>query len=82
MAFRKTTGKANNNTGYVMIEDCGEITKNIRLTYGKWGDHEEKYDIRSWYKDKATGEMKAGKGISLTGEQLEVLYEILKGIAE
>lgn len=77
MAIRKTTTKKVTNTKYTIIEDCGRID-NIRLTYGKWNDNEEKYDLRTWYKNKDTGEEKAGKGISLTGEQLEKLYEILK----
>lgn len=81
MAIRKGTSKSNNTT-YTLIEECGNITDTIKLTYGKWGEREEKYDIRSWYKDKNTEEMKAGKGISLSGEQLEELYEIIKKMVE
>lgn len=83
MAIRKST-KANRtvNNAYTTIETCGHITNNIRLTYGKWGDNAEKYDLRSWYKDKVTDEEKPGKGISLTGEQLEVLYNVLKAMVE
>lgn len=83
MAIRKST-KANRtaNNAYTTIETCGHITNNIRLTYGKWGDNAEKYDLRSWYTDKVTNEEKPGKGISLTGEQLEVLYNVLKAMVE
>jgi len=80
MAIRKTTKKAT-DTKYTVIEDCGRID-NIRLTYGKWNDNDEKYDLRTWYKNKDTGEEKPGKGIGLTGEQLEELYKILKEMVE
>lgn len=80
MAIRKTTKKVT-DTKYTVIEDCGRIG-NIRLTYGKWNDNDEKYDLRTWYKNKDTGEERAGKGIGLTGEQLEELYKILKEMVE
>lgn len=82
MAIRKTETKekANKKT-YEMIEDCGRIG-NVRLTYGRWGNNKEKYDLRTWYIDKETEEEKPGKGIGLTGEQLEGLYKILKGMVE
>ena len=81
MAIRKATTKKISNTKYTVIENCGKID-NIRLTYGKWNDNNEKYDLRTWYRNRDTGEEKAGKGISLTGEQLENLYKILKKMVE
>lgn len=85
MAFKKSTNgnKIATEPTYQVIEECGTISSNGRgwktkLRYISWNGNEPKYDLRSWKEDE-TGE-KCGKGITLTGEELESLLSILKRI--
>lgn len=70
---------------YEVIEDCGVIAQNekstILLRVVKWAGRPAKYDIRPWWKDKE-GREKCGKGISLTGPELESLRILLNAMAE
>ena len=71
---------------YEVIEKCGVISEgnggyNMELRYISWNGKEPKYDIRTW-KIKENGEEIMGKGITLTGEQLEKLGEIINELAE
>lgn len=68
---------------YEVLEECGILSTNskgweLKLRYISWNGNEPKYDIRSW-KEDVNGE-KYSKGITLTGEELESLLEILKGM--
>ena len=82
MAIRKSNTKAKDPT-YEVLEECGTLSTNSRgwemkLRYVSWNGNEPKYDLRSWKEDE-TGE-KCSKGITLTGEELEALLGILKGM--
>lgn len=84
MAIKKS-GKANDNgIKYEVVEKCGVISENngysLELRYVAWNGGEPKYDLRQWY--ERDGVEKCGKGITLTGEQLEALGEIIKGMEE
>jgi hypothetical protein len=84
MAIKKS-GKANDNgIKYEVVEKCGVISESngysLELRYVSWNGNEPKYDIRQWY--ERDGVEKCGKGITLTGEQLEILGEIIKGMEE
>lgn len=83
MALYKGNNKAkeNNEFKYEVVQDCGLIStdskgRETRLRLISWNDREPKYDIRTWWEDE-NGEEKCGKGISLTGEQVEKLYVII-----
>lgn len=86
MAFYKGSAKAKKDDfTYDVKEKCGVLGDRgndwqLELRLVAYGDNEPKYDIRPW-KDTETGE-KMGKGITMSGEELEALYEVLKGIAE
>lgn len=85
MAIRKNTKPVTKSTEptYEVIEECGTLSTNsrgweLKLRYISWNGNEPKYDLRSWKEDE-NGE-KCSKGITLTGEELEALLEILKGM--
>lgn len=85
MAIRKTNVKSATKTEptYEVIEECGTLSTNdrgweMKLRYIAWNGNEPKYDLRSWKEDE-NGE-KCSKGITMTGEELEALLEILKGM--
>lgn len=87
MAFKKSSKTTNSVTEptYEVLEECGTISSNSRgwetkLRYISWNGNAPKYDIRPWKEDE-NGE-KCGKGITLTGEELENLLAILKRIEE
>lgn len=47
-----------------------------KLRYVSWNGNEPKFDLRSWYTDK-DGNEKCNKGITLTKEELETLYNLI-----
>ena len=70
---------------YEVKEIFGKLTdvpekynKELRLI--SWNGGEPKFDIRAWKEDE-NGE-KMTKGITLTSEEVENLYKLLKDIAE
>lgn len=81
----KATTKAKDEIKYEILEECGVISENGKnktlLRYIKWNDNEPKYDLRTWYTDK-DGNEKMSKGITLTGEELIALGEIIKKLAD
>ena len=85
MAIKKS-GKANDEEiKYGVEEKCGVIAErnggyNLELRYVAWGDGGW-YDIRPW-KTKDDGTEVCGKGITLTGEELEVLGQLIKDMEE
>ena len=84
MAIRKSGNT--NEIKYEVVEKCGIISEgnggyNMELRYISWNGKEPKYDIRTW-KIKEDGTEIMGKGITLTGEQLENLGEIINRLAK
>ena len=84
MAIKKTTKAKEDSIKMEIIEKCGVISENngysLELRYVAWNGGEPKYDVRQWY--EKDGVEKCGKGITLTGEQLEKLGEIITELAK
>lgn len=71
---------------YEVIEKCGVISRKnngdtLELRYVAWNGREPRYDLRSWFSKEDSTEG-CGKGITLSGEELEKLGEIIKGMEE
>ena len=84
MAIRKSNLKEN-EIKMEVLEKCGVIAErnggyNLELRYIAWNGGEPKYDIRTW-KTKDDGTEICGKGITLTGEELESLGELIVKLA-
>lgn len=86
MAFKKS--KATEETkeiNYEVQEDFGGVPTSggyeLKVRYISWNGKEPKYDIRAW-KTNEDGTETCRKGLTLTGEQAEGLYNILKKIAK
>ena len=83
MAIKSFTNKRDKEIKYEVIEDYGSLsgdedaTNGKRLRLVKWNNGEPKYDIRPWSLDENGNEI-MGKGVTLTGEELNELLEILK----
>lgn len=60
----------------ILSESAKGWTKEINLI--SWNEAAPKYDIRDW----APNHEKMGKGITLTAEEVEKLYEILGKLVE
>lgn len=60
----------------ILSESAKGWTKEVNLI--SWNSAAPKYDIRDW----APNHEKMGKGITLTAEEVEVLYKILGKIME
>lgn len=79
MNIKKTT-KKESEINYEVIEDFGFLgtrgNYELRLRLVAWNGNEPKYDIRPWKDDPDRGEI-CGKGITLSGEELEALQNIL-----
>lgn len=80
MAIRKSNKANANEFTYTVIERCGVISENSRgwkteLRLISWNEKDAKYDIRPWHMTENGEQM--GKGITLTGEELEQLAFIL-----
>ena len=78
---------SNNEVKYEVIQHLGKLTDeegkyNKELNIISWNGNEPKFDLRPWKIDEETGERKMMKGITLTSEELEALYNILKEISE
>lgn len=79
MAINKTKAKATEinysvNEDYFVAERKGGYT--LRLRYMSWNDRDPVYDLRPW-KVNDDGNEICGKGITLTGEELEALAGII-----
>ena len=64
---------------YEVTQELGNLNENgtVRLNVASWNGRPAKIDIRNFWKDKETGEMKPGKGISLTNDEAKVLVDLL-----
>lgn len=84
MAFRKSEN-ASTEPKFVIEEECGLISEDskgnkVKLRLISWNGKPAKYDLRTWYV-KEDGTEGMGKGITLSGEQLESLLKILTEMA-
>ncbi len=66
---------------YEIVEEIGQISESSKgwtkeLNLISWNERSPKYDIREW----APGHEKMGKGITLTGEELMKLRDLLNKI--
>lgn len=80
MAIRKS-GTKSDDINYEVKEECGSLTPRgkggtVKLRYLSWNGRDPKYDLRLWTTDD-DGNEKCGKGIGLTGEELEELYTVI-----
>lgn len=81
MKFNKTATTKKNDINYTVLEECGDVAERkggytLKLRYMQWNDRDPVYDLRPW-KVTDTGEEVCGKGITLTGEELEELCKLL-----
>jgi len=81
MAIKKSESKAK-EINYEVIEECGTIAERsggyeLKLRYISWIGKDPKYDIRPW-KITDEGNEICGKGITLSGEELESLGKLIK----
>lgn len=84
MAIKKRTVKKD-EINYTVLEECGTVQARkggyeLKLRYMQWNDHDPVYDLRPW-KVNDQGEV-CGKGITLTGEELENLGNIIAKMME
>lgn len=86
MGFKKSNADTKaNEPKYEVLEKYGVVGKRtgdwqLELRYISWNGNEPKYDLRPW-KETDEGEM-CSKGITLSGEEMESLLNILKEMAE
>ena len=82
MQIKKSAAKANAEINYKVIEECGTVAERkggyeLKLRYLSWNGRDPVYDLRPW-KVTDTGEEVCGKGITLSGEELEALVNLVK----
>lgn len=85
MAIRKNAVKKD-EIKYTVLEECGVVQTRkggyeLKLRYMQWNDHDPVYDLRPW-RVNDQGEEICGKGITLTGEELENLGNIIAKMME
>ena len=85
MAIKKTTTKTN-EINYKVLEECGTVAERkggyeLKLRFMQWNDRDPVYDLRPW-KVNDQGEETCGKGITMSGEELEALGNIIAGMME
>lgn len=87
MAIRKSGKKTEKKDDfkYNVLEKCGVIAERnngytLELRFVEWNDNPGKYDLRAW-KQKDDGSETYTKGITLTGEELESLGELIVKMA-
>jgi len=85
MAIKKSNQKSQ-EIRMEIIEKCGVIAERkggyaLELRYISWNDGEAKYDIRPW-KTTDEGTEVCGKGITMSGEELESLGTIIAAMME
>ena len=87
MGFGNYGKRKSSEPSYEVKESYGSLTQEVgkynkELNLISWNGNEPKFDLRPWIVDEDTGERKMSKGITLTSEELEALYNILKEISE
>ena len=81
MTIKKSSTKANDSINYTVIEECGTVAERkggyeLKLRYMQWNDRDPVYDLRPW-KVNDQGEEVCGKGITLSGEEVEALGKLI-----
>lgn len=84
MAIKKSGNT--NEIKYEIIEKCGVISRKnngdtLELRYVSWSGRPPRYDVRPWFTND-DGTEGCGKGVTLSGEELERLGEIIKGMED
>lgn len=77
--------KATEEVKCEILEKCGVIGDRVKskleLRYVAWNGKEPRYDIRPWYVDDK-GIEKCNKGVTLSGEELLALGDIINKLKE
>ena len=86
MAIRKSMAKNTDTINYKVLENCGVVAPRkggytLELRYISWNDRGPVYDLRPW-KVNDEGEEICGKGITLSGEELESLGNLIATLAK
>lgn len=84
--YNNKAKKGNSEIKMEVLEKCGVISERgdykLELRYISWNEKEPKYDLRPWTVDEETGQEKCGKGITLSGEELLELGNLIKRMEE
>lgn len=89
MAIKTSGYKAKTKTDdfkYEVIEECGSLPARsngdvVKIRYISWNGRDPKYDIRVWSTDD-DGNERCGKGIGISGEELEGIYNLIGKLME
>ena len=86
MAIRKNNAVKKDDINYEVIENCGVVANRkggyaLELRYMSWNGRDPVYDLRPWKVDD-TGNEICGKGITLSGEELESLGNLIASMME
>lgn len=89
MAIKTSNYKAKAKTDdfkYEVIEECGSLPARsngdvVKIRYISWNGRDPKYDIRVWSTDD-DGNERCGKGVGISGEELEGIYNIIGKLME
>ena len=75
----KKNNAKNNEVTMEIKKEFGNVGEKLRLNLVSWNGADPKYDLRNWYEDKS-GNLKYGKGITLTAQELAGLKELINKI--
>ena len=86
MSFKNYSNKTNKEEiNYKVIKEFGQISKhekyNKKLRLISWNNASPTYDLRIWIANE-DGSEKASKGLTLSGEELQSLFDILTEMNE
>ena len=89
MAINKnysSKAKKTDDFKYEVVEECGNLAVRqngdvVKLRYISWNDRPPRYDLRVWSEDE-DGNERCGKGVGLSGEELEELYGLIGKLME
>lgn len=89
MAIKTNGYKAKAKTDdfkYEVIEECGSLPARsngdvVKIRYISWNGRDPKYDIRVWSTDD-DGNERCGKGVGISGEELEGIYDLIGKLME
>lgn len=73
---------AKKNAAEITMEikkELGKVGDKLRLNLISWNGGEPKYDLRNWWTDKE-GNLKYGKGITLTAQELGELKCVIEAL--
>lgn len=65
----------NTEVTYEIKAEIGELSNGKKLRVISWNNREARLDLRTWV--EKDGEVKAGKGITLTNDEAKKLVELL-----